>query len=42
MLAGGTITARIHSVIQPDHIAEMSEKLRNGGLHGKVVIRFWR
>jgi NADPH:quinone reductase len=40
MLAEGTITARIHSVIQPDQIGEMLEKLRTGGLHGKVVIRF--
>ena len=40
MLADGTITARIHSTIQPDHIGEIREKLRNGGLHGKVVIRF--
>jgi hypothetical protein len=31
---------RIHSIIQSDHIGEMLEKLRNGGLHGKVVIRF--
>jgi len=29
----------IHSTIQPDHIGEMLEKLRNGGLHGKGVIR---
>jgi hypothetical protein len=40
MLADGTITARIHSTIQPDHIDEMREKLRNGSLHGKAVIRF--
>ena len=40
MLADGTITARIQSIIQPDHIGEMREKLRNGGLHGKAVIRF--
>jgi NADPH:quinone reductase len=40
MLADGTITARMHSTIQPEHIGEMREKLRNGGLHGKVVIRF--
>jgi NADPH:quinone reductase-like Zn-dependent oxidoreductase len=39
MLADGTITARIHSIIQPDHIGETREKLRNG-LHGKAVIRF--
>ena len=40
MLADGTITARIHSIIQPDDIGEMREKLRNGGLKGKAVIRF--
>ena len=40
MLADGTITARIHSTIQPDHIGETLEKLRNGGLQGKAVIRF--
>ena len=40
MLAEGTITARIHSVIPPDRIGETLEKLRTGGLHGKVVIRF--
>ncbi len=40
MLADGTITARIDSTIQPDHIDEMFEKLRSGDLHGKAVIRF--
>jgi hypothetical protein len=40
MLADGTITARIHSIIQPDHTGEAHEKLRSGGLHGKAVIRF--
>jgi NADPH:quinone reductase len=40
MLAEGTITARIHSIIQPDHIGEMLEKIRDGGLHGKAVVRF--
>jgi len=40
MLADGTIIARIRSIIQPDHIGEMREKIRNTGLHGKVVIRF--
>jgi NADPH2:quinone reductase len=40
MLADGTITARIYSIIQPYHIGEMREKLRNGDLHGKAVIRF--
>src|SRR5216683_4676711 len=40
MLADGTITARIQSIIPPDHIGEMREKLRNGNLHGKAVIHF--
>jgi NADPH:quinone reductase len=40
MLADGTITARIHSTIQPDHIGETLGKLRSGGLHGKAVVRF--
>jgi NADPH:quinone reductase len=40
MLADGTITARIHSIIQRDHISEVREELRNGGLHGKAVIGF--
>ena len=40
MLADGTITARIHSTIQPDNIGEALKKLRTGGLHGKAVIRF--
>ena len=40
MLAEGTITARIHSIIPPHHIGEMLEKLHTGGLHGKVVTRF--
>ena len=40
MLADGTITARIHSIIQPDHIGEAREELRSGGLHGKAVILF--
>jgi NADPH2:quinone reductase len=40
LLADGTITTRIHSTVQPDQIGEMHEKLRNGSLHGKAVIRF--
>ena len=40
MLADGAITARIQAAIQPDQIGEMREKLRNGSLHGKAVIRF--
>jgi NADPH:quinone reductase len=40
MLADGTITARIQSIILPDHIGEMRETLRNGNIHGKAVISF--
>ena len=40
MLADGTITARIHTIVQPDHIGEAREKLRSGGLSGKAVIHF--
>jgi len=40
MLTDGTITARVQSIIPPDHIGEMRETLRNGNLHGKAVIRF--
>jgi NADPH:quinone reductase-like Zn-dependent oxidoreductase len=41
MLADDTITARIRAIIQPDQIGEMREKLRHGGVNGKVVIRFY-
>jgi NADPH2:quinone reductase len=40
MLADGTITARIHSIIRPDLIGEVFDKLRSGSLDGKTVIRF--
>jgi NADPH2:quinone reductase len=39
MLADGTITARIRSVVELDGAGQMLEKLRNGGLRGKAVIR---
>jgi len=38
MLADGTITARIRSVVELDGAGQMLEKLRNGGLRGKAVI----
>jgi NADPH:quinone reductase-like Zn-dependent oxidoreductase len=39
MLADGTITARIRSTVELDGAGPMLEKLRNGGLRGKAVIR---
>jgi NADPH:quinone reductase-like Zn-dependent oxidoreductase len=39
MLADGAITARIRSVVALDGAAQVLEKLRNGGLRGKAVIR---
>ena len=39
MLADGTITARIGSTAQLDGAAQILNKLRHGGLHGKAVIR---
>lgn len=39
MLADGTITARIRSTVELDGAGQMLEKLRNGGLRGKAVIR---
>jgi NADPH:quinone reductase-like Zn-dependent oxidoreductase len=39
MLAAGTITARIRSTAALDGAAQMLEKLRDGGLRGKAVIR---
>jgi NADPH:quinone reductase-like Zn-dependent oxidoreductase len=39
MLAEGTITARIRSMVGLDGAGQMLEKLRNGGLRGKAVIR---
>jgi NADPH:quinone reductase-like Zn-dependent oxidoreductase len=39
MLADGTITARIRSTVELGGAGQMLEKLRNGGLRGKAVIR---
>ena len=39
MLKEGKITARIRSTVELDGVAQMLEKLRNGGLRGKAVIR---
>ena len=39
MLADGTITARIRSVVELDGAGQLLEQLRNGGLRGKAVIR---
>jgi NADPH:quinone reductase-like Zn-dependent oxidoreductase len=39
MLASGTITARIRSTANLEGTAQILEKLRNGGLSGKAVIR---
>jgi NADPH2:quinone reductase len=39
MLADGTITARIRSTAELDDASQLLEKLRNGGLRGKAVIR---
>jgi len=39
MLADGTITARIGSTVELDGVAQLLEKLRNGGLRGKAVVR---
>jgi D-arabinose 1-dehydrogenase-like Zn-dependent alcohol dehydrogenase len=39
MLAEGTITARIRSTVELDGAGQLLEKLRNGGLRGKAVIR---
>jgi NADPH:quinone reductase-like Zn-dependent oxidoreductase len=39
MLAKGTITARIRSTVDLEGTAQILEKLRNGGLRGKAVIR---
>jgi NADPH:quinone reductase-like Zn-dependent oxidoreductase len=39
MLADGTITARIRSTVKLNGAGQMLEKLRNGGLRGKAVIR---
>jgi hypothetical protein len=39
MLAEGTITARIRSMVELDGAGQTLEQLRNGGLRGKAVIR---
>ena len=39
MLADGTITARIRSMVELDGAGQLLEQLRNGGLRGKAVIR---
>jgi NADPH2:quinone reductase len=39
MLADGTITARIGSIVDLDAAGQVLEKLRHGGLQGKAVIR---
>ena len=39
MLADGTITARIGSIVDLDAAGQVLEKLRHGGLHGKAIIR---
>ena len=39
MLAAGTITARNRSTVDLDGVGQVLEKLRNGGLGGKAVIR---
>jgi NADPH:quinone reductase-like Zn-dependent oxidoreductase len=41
MLVNGTITARVRSTVDLNGAAEILEKLRNGGLRGKAVIRIW-
>jgi len=39
MLADGSITARISSTVGLDGAGQILEKLRNGDLRGKAVIR---
>jgi len=39
MLAEGTISARIRSVVELDGAGQALEQLRHGGLHGKAIIR---
>jgi D-arabinose 1-dehydrogenase-like Zn-dependent alcohol dehydrogenase len=39
LLADGTITAWIRTSVVLDDAAQMLERLRNGGLRGKVVIQ---
>ena len=40
-LADGTMTARIRATVELDGAGQMLEKLRNGGLRGKAVIRLF-
>ena len=39
MLANGMIAVRIRSTVELDGVSQMLEKLHNGGLRGKAVIR---
>ena len=39
MLADGTITARIRATVELEDAGRMLERLRNGGVRGKVLIR---
>jgi hypothetical protein len=39
MLANGMIAVRIRSRVELDGVSQMLEKLHNGGLRGKAVIR---
>jgi hypothetical protein len=39
MLAVGMIAARLRSTVELDSVSQMLEKLHNGGLRGKAVIR---
>jgi hypothetical protein len=39
MLADGMIAARVGSTVELDGVSQMLEKLHNGGLRGKAVIR---
>jgi hypothetical protein len=39
MLADGTITTRIRSTVDLDGAGQILERLRQGGLRGKAVIR---
>jgi hypothetical protein len=39
MLADGMITARIRSTVELDGAGQILERLRQGGLRGKAVIR---
>ena len=39
MLANGMIAVRIRSTVELDGVSQRLEKLHNGGLRGKAVIR---